>query len=57
NDTVKGNIALGQIDTMSDTQIQHAAKVSNAHDFIQELSDQFDTEIGEDGAKLSGGQR
>jgi subfamily B ATP-binding cassette protein MsbA len=42
---------------MSDTQIQHAAKVSNAHEFIQELSDQFDTEIGEDGAKLSGGQR
>ena len=57
NDTVKGNIALGQIDTMSDAQIQHAAKVSNAHEFIQELSDQFDTEIGEDGAKLSGGQR
>ena len=57
NDTVKGNIALGQIDTMSDTQIEHAAKVSNAHEFIQELSDQFDTEIGEDGAKLSGGQR
>ena len=57
NDTVKGNIALGQIDTMSDTQVQHAAKVSNAHEFIQELSDQFDTEIGEDGTKLSGGQR
>jgi len=57
NDTVKGNIALGQIDTMSDDQIQHAAKVSNAHEFIQELGDQFNTEIGEDGAKLSGGQR
>ena len=57
NDTVKGNIALGQIDTMSDAQIQHAAKVSNAHEFIQEMSDQFDTEIGEDGTKLSGGQR
>ncbi|HIM58344.1 MAG TPA: lipid A export permease/ATP-binding protein MsbA [Gammaproteobacteria bacterium] len=57
NDTVKGNIALGQIDTMSEEQIQHAAKVSNAHEFIQELSGQFDTQIGEDGAKLSGGQR
>ncbi|MBT3195268.1 MAG: lipid A export permease/ATP-binding protein MsbA [Candidatus Ruthia sp.] len=57
NDTVKGNIALGQINTMSDAQVQHAAKVSNAHEFIQELSDQFDTEIGEDGTKLSGGQR
>jgi len=57
NDTVKGNIALGQIDNMSDSQVQHAAKVSNAYDFIQELSGQFDTEIGEDGTKLSGGQR
>jgi len=57
NDTVKGNIALGQTDTMSDAHVQHAAKVSNAHEFIQELSDQFDTEIGEDGTKLSGGQR
>ena len=57
NDTVKGNIALGQIDTMSDAQIQHAAKTSNAFEFIQELSCQFDTEIGEDGTKLSGGQR
>jgi len=57
NDTVKGNIALGQIDTMSDGQIQHAAKTSNAFEFIQELSCQFDTEIGEDGTKLSGGQR
>lgn len=57
NDTVKGNIALGQIDTMSDAQIQYAAKTSNAFEFIQELSNQFDTEIGEDGAKLSGGQR
>ena len=57
NDTVKGNIALGQIDTMSDGQVQHAAKVSNAYDFIDQLSEQFETEIGEDGTKLSGGQR
>ena len=57
NDTVKGNIALGQIDTMNDAQIENAAKVSNAHEFIQQLSNQFDTEIGEDGTKLSGGQR
>lgn len=42
---------------MSDAQIQYAAKTSNAFEFIQELSNQFDTEIGEDGAKLSGGQR
>lgn len=57
NDTIKGNIALGQIDTMSDSKINDAAKTANAFEFIQELSNQFDTEIGEDGAKLSGGQR
>ena len=57
NDTVKGNIALGQIDTMADDKITHAAKVSNAYDFIAQLSEQFETEIGEDGTKLSGGQR
>ena len=57
NDTVRGNIALGQIDTMNDAQIENAAKVSNSHEFIQQLSNQFDTEIGEDGTKLSGGQR
>ncbi len=57
NDTVKGNIALGKTDSMTNENIEHAAKVSNAYEFIQELSDQFDTEIGEDGTKLSGGQR
>lgn len=57
NDTVKGNIALGQTDTMSSTTIKHAAKVANATDFIENMDQQFDTEIGEDGTKLSGGQR
>ena len=57
NDTVKGNIALGQTDTMSSTTIKHAAKVANATDFIENMDKQFDTEIGEDGTKLSGGQR
>ncbi|SMN16005.1 Lipid A export ATP-binding/permease protein MsbA [uncultured Candidatus Thioglobus sp.] len=57
NDTVKGNIALGQLDTMCDTQIKHAANIASATEFITLMSDQFDTEIGEDGTKLSGGQR
>lgn len=57
NDTVKGNIALGQVDTMSDVQIQNSAKVANAYEFIQQLKEEFDTQIGEDGTKLSGGQR
>lgn len=57
NDSVKGNIALGQLDGMSNEKIENAAKVANAYDFIQSLSEQFDAEIGEDGVKLSGGQR
>jgi subfamily B ATP-binding cassette protein MsbA len=57
NDTVKGNIALGRLDSMSDEQIHHAAKVANATEFIEQTDNGFDTEIGEDGTKLSGGQR
>ncbi|MDC9726626.1 MAG: lipid A export permease/ATP-binding protein MsbA [Candidatus Thioglobus sp.] len=57
NDTVKGNIALGQINSMTDKTIKNAAKVANATDFIENMDQQFDTEIGEDGTKLSGGQR
>lgn len=57
NDTVKGNIALGQTNTMTDETIKHAAKIANATDFIESMDKQFDTEIGEDGTKLSGGQR
>ena len=57
NDTVKGNIALGQTQVMSDKKIKHAADVSNASVFIEQMEDGFDTEIGEDGTKLSGGQR
>jgi subfamily B ATP-binding cassette protein MsbA len=57
NDTVKGNIAFGQKDSMPQESIIHAAKVSNSVEFIEKLDDQFDTEIGEDGITLSGGQR
>ncbi len=57
NDTVKGNIALGQTQVMSDKKIKHAADISNASEFIEQMENGFDTEIGEDGTKLSGGQR
>ncbi len=57
NDTVKGNIALGQTETMSDEKIKHAANTSNALQFIEQMQAGFDSEIGEDGGKLSGGQR
>jgi len=57
NDTVKGNIALGQLNSMSDKQIKYAAEVANATDFISKMDGQFNAYIGEDGTKLSGGQR
>ena len=57
NDTVKGNIAFGQTDSMPQESILHAAEVSNSVEFIEKLDNQFDTEIGEDGITLSGGQR
>ncbi|WPE18583.1 lipid A export permease/ATP-binding protein MsbA [Candidatus Thioglobus autotrophicus] len=57
NDTVKGNIALGQTKTMSDETIKQAASASNASQFIEQMEKGFNSEIGEDGAKLSGGQR
>ena len=57
NDTIKGNIAFGQKDSMPQETIIHAAEVSNSVEFIEKLDNQFDTEIGEDGITLSGGQR
>jgi ABC-type multidrug transport system fused ATPase/permease subunit len=54
--TVKDNIAYGKLDaTMA--EIVAAAKAANAHDFIMELEDGYDTVIGERGGTLSGGQR
>ena len=56
NDSVKNNISYG--DPASDMDdIVMAAKAANAHDFITELPDGYDTVIGEMGLKLSGGQR
>jgi subfamily B ATP-binding cassette protein MsbA len=56
NDTVRTNIAYGDISQGMDA-ITAAAKAANAHDFIMELPDGYDTVIGELGVKLSGGQR
>ena len=57
NDSISGNIAFGQSETMSIEMIMNAAKISNSNEFIEKLEDQYDTEIGEDGVTLSGGQR
>jgi len=56
NDTVKTNIAYGKIGA-SDEDIIEAAKAANAHDFIMELQNGYDTVVGERGVKLSGGQK
>ncbi len=57
NDTVSGNIAFGQKDKMSFDSITDAANISNSIEFINNLENKFDSEIGEDGVTLSGGQR
>lgn len=56
NDTVKNNIAYGLQDISSDKIIE-AAKAANAHNFIQEFKDDYETFIGDRGTKLSGGER
>jgi len=56
NDTVSNNIAYGMPD-YSKNDIAHAAKLANAHEFIEQLPEGYDTMIGERGARLSGGQR
>ncbi|MGW7799370.1 ABC transporter ATP-binding protein [Staphylococcus xylosus] len=56
SDTIKENILLGRPDA-SDEEVIKAAKMANAHDFIMELSEGYDTEVGERGVKLSGGQK
>lgn len=56
NDTVRQNIAFGNPDAPFEEIIQ-AAKIANAHDFIMELPEGYDTNIGDRGGRLSGGQR
>ena len=56
NESVKNNIALGK-EKATDEEIISAAKIANAHDFIMELPEGYDTNIGDSGNKLSGGQK
>ena len=57
NDTVRNNIAYGNIHCCSDQEIIEAARAAHAHDFILKLPQGYDTLIGEQGVKLSGGER
>ncbi len=56
NETAKNNICFGTNEA-SEEQIVAAAKIANAHDFIMNLENGYDTNIGERGNKLSGGQK
>ncbi len=57
NDTIRNNIAYGNIHGCSDQEIIEAAKAAFAHDFITKFPQGYDTLIGEQGVKLSGGER
>jgi len=54
--TIKENIKYGKPDARDD-QVEAAAKAANAHEFIMEQRDGYETEIGERGLRLSGGQK
>ena len=56
NDTIFNNIAFG-VDGATPEQVIEAAKIANAHEFIMEKEQGYDTNIGDRGMKLSGGQR
>lgn len=56
NDTVFNNIAFG-LEGVTEMQVIEAAKIANAHEFIEKMENGYQTNIGERGSKLSGGQR
>ncbi|GAB3804133.1 ABC transporter ATP-binding protein [Virgibacillus kimchii] len=56
SESIAMNIRMGNPDA-TDREVVEAAKLANAHEFIQEMSDGYDTLVGERGVKLSGGQK
>lgn len=57
NDTVRNNIAYGDMRKLPDAQVKAAAEAAHALEFIEKLPQGFDTLIGDNGVMLSGGQR
>ena len=57
NDTIFNNIAYGELQGRSEEKVRAAAQVAHATEFIDEMPDGFDTQVGDDGVMLSGGQR
>lgn len=56
NDSIFNNIAFG-LEGVTPEQVEQAAKIANAHDFISEMEDGYDSIVGDGGSLLSGGQR
>ena len=56
NDSFRNNISFG-VDNATQEQIEEAARIANAYDFIMQSEQGFDTNIGDRGGRLSGGQR
>ncbi len=56
NESIKNNIAYGRPDTPFE-EVEQAARLAYAHDFIMQLPEGYETQIGQHGSKLSGGQR
>lgn len=56
NDTIRNNVALGK-ETATDEEITDALKIANAYEFVKDLPQGIDTNIGDSGNKLSGGQK
>ncbi len=56
NDTIRYNIGYGRADA-SEAEIEEAARAASIHDFIMSLPDGYDTQVGERGLKLSGGEK
>ena len=56
NDTIRNNIAFGK-DGATQEEIEQAARIANAHDFIMDMPEGYDTKVGDRGGRLSGGQR
>jgi|TARA_B100000768_G_scaffold19843_1_gene17871 subfamily B ATP-binding cassette protein MsbA len=57
NDTIFNNIAYGELQGRSEKKVRAAAQVAHATEFIDDMPDGFDTQVGDDGVMLSGGQR
>ncbi len=56
NDSIKNNILIGK-ENATNIELVEAAKAANAHKFIMEMNDDYNSNIGESGMKLSGGQK